>query len=138
MAVASKEYPSSLFCNISWWRYKADSIFQRSPVLVTTLTWSEELAQAGKHRSKLQYLVLTFGSLITIMLVRLRMTASQALRHYFELGSKIFSKENKKWKGQDGAFKASTLQASVKAIVESSSNGSRMLPIGVDRMRAKG
>jgi hypothetical protein len=36
------------------------------------------------------------------------MTASEALRQYFKLAGKIFSKKNTKPKGKEGSFKAST------------------------------
>jgi hypothetical protein len=76
------------------------------------------------------------------MLVRLRMTASEALQQYFKLAGKIFSKKNTKPKGKEGAFKASTLEASVREIVvdhEKKHNGGvSMLPAGDNQMRAKG
>jgi len=73
------------------------------------------------------------------MLVRLGMAASEALVQYFKLAGKIFSKGNQKRKGQDGAFKASTLEDSVKAIVMESSDGSRrMLPSGDVQISSKG
>ena len=72
------------------------------------------------------------------MLVRLGMTASEALVQYFKLAGKIFSKGNQKRKGQDGAFKASALEDSVKAIVMESSDGSRMLPSGDVQIGSKG
>ncbi|KFZ24198.1 hypothetical protein V502_01323, partial [Pseudogymnoascus sp. VKM F-4520 (FW-2644)] len=81
------------------------------------------------------------GGLITIMLVRLRMTASAALNQYFDLAGKIFSKRNTK-KGKEGAFKASTLEASIKKIVSDQekkhSNGGCMLPTSDNNIRAKG
>ena len=49
------------------------------------------------------------SSLITIMLVRLRMTASAALHQYFYLAGKIISKKNTK-RGKESVFKASTLE----------------------------
>jgi len=86
-------------------------------------------------------LLLTRPSLITIMLVRLRMTASAALNQYFDLAGKIFSKSNTK-KGKEGAFKASTLEASIKKIVSDQekkhNNGGCMLPIGDSNVRANG
>jgi hypothetical protein len=70
------------------------------------------------------------------------MTASEALRQYFELAGKIFSKRNTKGKGKEGAFKASTLESSVKKIVldqeKKHGNGGRMLAIGDSKIRAKG
>jgi hypothetical protein len=54
----------------------------------------------------------------------------------------IFSKKNTKWKRQEGAFKASTMEASVQAIVveqeKTLKNSSRMLPTGDGEIRAKG
>jgi hypothetical protein len=70
------------------------------------------------------------------------MTASEALNQYFELACKIFSKGNTKWKGQEGTFKALTLETSVKAIVSDQekkySSGIRILPTGDGKVRAKG
>lgn len=75
------------------------------------------------------------------MLVRLRMTASEALQQYFKLAGKIFSKKNMKPKGKEGAFKASTLEASVRETVvnyeKKYSSGASMLPTG-DTQTAKG
>ena len=70
------------------------------------------------------------------------MTASEALRQYFALIGKIFSKKNTKRKGKEGAFKASTLEASVRGIVvdyeRKHSGGASMLPLGDSEARAKG
>ncbi|RDW59053.1 hypothetical protein BP5796_11977 [Coleophoma crateriformis] len=82
------------------------------------------------------------GGLIAIMLVRLRMTASEALRQYFKLGRKIFSKKNTKRKGKEGAFKATTLETSIKEVVSYPGNnhddGECMLPTKASDIRAKG
>ena len=51
------------------------------------------------------------------MLGRLRMSTEDALVRYNDIAGRIFSKENKKWKTQDGTFKASTLEAQVKLLV---------------------
>jgi hypothetical protein len=76
------------------------------------------------------------------MLVRLRMTASEALRQYFALIGKIFSKKNMKAQGKVGTFKSSTLEACVREIVtdheKKHSSGTRMLPSVVNTTRAKG
>lgn len=75
------------------------------------------------------------------MLVRLRMTASAALSQYFDLAGNIFSKRNTK-KGKESAFKASTLEASIKKIVSDQekkhSNGGCILPTSDNNIRAKG
>lgn len=89
------------------------------------------------HRS-----ILTPFSLIAIMLVRLRMTASEALQQYFKLAGKIFSKKNKKATGKEGTFKASTLETSVREIVvdheKKHRGGTSMLLSGDNTTRAKG
>ena len=46
------------------------------------------------------------------------MSTEEALMQYSLIAGKIFSKENKKWKSQDGTFKASTLEKEVKRLVE--------------------
>jgi len=81
------------------------------------------------------------SSLITIMLVRLRMTASAALHQYFYLAGKIFSKKNTK-RGKESVFKASTLEKYIQKIVSDQeskhSDGTRMLPQSDSNIRAKG
>jgi hypothetical protein len=107
------------------------------------------LAQEGEYKeyiymqgTYLHIFTLAPCSLIAIMLIRLRMTASEALRQYFKLAGKIFSKKNTKGKGKEGAFKASTLEASVKEIVvnheKKHRGGASMLPSGDKEARAKG
>jgi predicted acylesterase/phospholipase RssA len=61
------------------------------------------------------------------MLGRLRIKTDEALDTYNTLAQAIFSKENKKWKGQDGMFKASTLEREVKKLVSKKERGERML-----------
>ena len=55
-------------------------------------------------------------SLIAILLGRLRLSASDAIKAYETLARKIFSE--KKAKGKDGTFKASKLEEAIKAVVE--------------------
>ncbi len=57
------------------------------------------------------------SSLIALMLGRLGMTTEEALKTYNALAGAIFSKDNRKWIGQDGAFKATTLANKVKELV---------------------
>jgi hypothetical protein len=70
------------------------------------------------------------------------MTASEALRQYFKLAGKIFSKKNTKPKGKEGSFKASTLEKYVQEIVvdheKKHGGGARILPSGDHEARAKG
>ena len=66
-------------------------------------------------------------SLIALMLGRLRMTTDEALRTYNALAHAIFSKDNKKWLGQDGAFKATTLENKVQEVVSKKGLGELML-----------
>jgi predicted acylesterase/phospholipase RssA len=61
------------------------------------------------------------------MLGRLRMRTDEAIETYNTLARAIFSKGNKKWKGQDGLLKASTLEDKVKKLVSSKEQGERML-----------
>jgi len=99
------------------------SLRYRDPV--TTLTSSEGLVREGK-RFFLSTIYFSFSkfstykcliSLIALMLGRLRMTTDEALRTYNSLAHAIFSKDNKKWKGKDGLFKATTLEKKVQEIV---------------------
>ena len=62
-------------------------------------------------------LVLTSARLVALMLGRLRMDTREALEQYNTVAGNIFSKKNKKWKTQDGTFKASTLEAEMKRVV---------------------
>ena len=61
------------------------------------------------------------------MLGRLRMKTDEAIQTYNTLARAIFSKENKKWKGRDGLFKATTLEEEVKKLVSKKMQGERML-----------
>ena len=51
------------------------------------------------------------------MLGRLRMNTKEALAQYNTVAGRIFSKENKKWRTQDGTFKATTLEIEMKRVV---------------------
>jgi len=51
------------------------------------------------------------------MLGRLRMSTEEALVEYNRLGGRIFSKENRKWKTQEGRYKASTVATEFKRLV---------------------
>jgi predicted acylesterase/phospholipase RssA len=61
------------------------------------------------------------------MLGRLQMTTGEALRAYNSLARVIFSRDNKKWLGQDGAFKATTLEKKVQEMVSERGLGELML-----------
>jgi predicted acylesterase/phospholipase RssA len=61
------------------------------------------------------------------MLGRLRMTTDEALRSYNSLARAIFSKDNKKRSGQDGGFKATTLENKVQEVVSKKDLGELML-----------
>ena len=61
------------------------------------------------------------------MVGRLRMNTKEALEQYNAIAGKIFSKKNRKLKIQDGAFKASTLEAEMKRVVAARSNGNDSL-----------
>jgi hypothetical protein len=45
------------------------------------------------------------------------MDTREAMEQYNTVAGNIFSKKNKKWKTQDGTFKASTLEAEMKRVV---------------------
>ncbi|MCJ1400361.1 hypothetical protein MMC11_003566 [Xylographa trunciseda] len=81
------------------------------------------------------------GGLIAIMLGRLRMSTKEALAQYKLIASNIFSKENKKWKTQDGYFKASTLVRDMRSMVESrteqSDRSMKMLELAQHNSRGK-
>jgi len=69
------------------------------------------------------------------------MNTKEALEQYNTIAGKIFSKKNTKRKYQDGAFKASTLEAEMRRVVAAHSNGNdglRMLdeevPTGTGRV----
>lgn len=55
------------------------------------------------------------------------MTTDEALRTYNSLARAIFSKDNKKWVGQDGLFKATTLENKVQEVVKKKGRGEFML-----------
>ena len=55
------------------------------------------------------------------------MTTDEALRTYNILARAIFSKDNKKWPGQDGLFKATTLENKVQEVVKKKGRGEFML-----------
>jgi predicted acylesterase/phospholipase RssA len=61
------------------------------------------------------------------MLGRLQMTTDEALRTYNSLARAIFSKDNKKRLGQDGTFKATTLENKVQEVVSKKGLGELML-----------
>jgi hypothetical protein len=50
------------------------------------------------------------------MLGRLRLTVDQAIAKYGDFGKRVFS--DKKWKVQDGTFKATNLENVIKQIVK--------------------
>ncbi|KAF2477529.1 FabD/lysophospholipase-like protein [Lindgomyces ingoldianus] len=77
------------------------------------------------------------GGLIALMLGRLRMTTDEALRTYNSLARAIFSKDNKERLGQDGAFKATTLQNKVQEVVSKKGLGELMLDPSNDLRRGK-
>lgn len=52
------------------------------------------------------------------MLGRLRLSVDDAITHYSQFAKYVFSE--KKWKGQDGTFKATKLEEAIKKIVASS------------------
>lgn len=45
------------------------------------------------------------------------MNTKEALAQYNTVAGRIFSKENKKWRTQDGTFKATTLEIEMKRVV---------------------
>ncbi|KAF2452912.1 acyl transferase/acyl hydrolase/lysophospholipase [Lineolata rhizophorae] len=67
------------------------------------------------------------GGLIALLLGRFQMDTQEALRVYNDLAGAIFSKGNQKWKFQDGAFKATTVEAKVKELVASRDTGEFMM-----------
>lgn len=54
--------------------------------------------------------------LIALMLGRLRLTIDDAIEQYGQFARYVFS--DKKWKGQDGTFKATKLEEIIKKIVK--------------------
>jgi predicted acylesterase/phospholipase RssA len=75
--------------------------------------------------------------LIALMLGRLRMTTDEAMQAYNSLTRAVFSKENKKWKVQDGLFKATTLKEEVKKLVSEQKLGERMLDASTSTTKGK-
>ena len=68
---------------------------------------------------------LTFdGSLIALMLGRLRMSTTEALEKYNTIAGHIFSAKNRKRMTQEGKFKATTLEQEMKKIVAAKIQGS--------------
>ena len=65
------------------------------------------------------------------------MKTNEALEIYNTLAQAIFSKQNKKWKGQDGIFKASTLEKEVKKLVSKKEQGERMLDPSTSTSKGK-
>lgn len=65
------------------------------------------------------------------------MTTDEALRTYNSLSEVVFSGKNKKRKGQDGAFKATTLQQKVQEIVIGRGLGEFMLDPSNDSRKGK-
>ncbi|THU83058.1 FabD/lysophospholipase-like protein [Dendrothele bispora CBS 962.96] len=59
------------------------------------------------------------GGLIAIMLGRLEMNTEEALAQYKALAGHIFDKINRKSKGHDGTFKATTLEGEMKKLLQS-------------------
>jgi len=55
------------------------------------------------------------------------MNTKEALEQYNTIAGKIFSKKNKKYKFQDGTFKASTLEVEMKRVVATHSKGNDSL-----------
>ena len=74
------------------------------------------------------------GSLIALMLGRLRMSTTEALEKYNTIAGHIFSAKNVKRMTQEGKFKATTLEREMKQIVAAKIQGSngeaRMLDEG--------
>jgi len=84
----------------------------------------------------------TVFSLIAIMLGRLRMSTEDALKYYNEISSHVFSRGNRKWRMQDGAFKATTLKEKMVEVVAGCgiagyTGKERMLDSGVEREMGK-
>ena len=67
------------------------------------------------------------------MLGRLQMTTVQALTKYKDIAGKIFGEDNKKWRFQDGMYKASTLETEIRRIVEEQDKGKQMFDKNLPR-----
>ena len=66
-------------------------------------------------------------SLIALMLGRLRMTTSDALRTYNQIAGSVFCKANRKHSFKDGAFKATTLEKQIQNLVAEKDLGEYIL-----------
>jgi predicted acylesterase/phospholipase RssA len=55
------------------------------------------------------------------------MTTDEALRAYNSLAGVVFSRDNRKWRHQEGAFKATTLEKKVQELVAEKNLGEHML-----------
>jgi hypothetical protein len=51
------------------------------------------------------------------MLGKLKMTTKEALTYYIRIMERVFSPSNKKRTFQDGAFKVTTLETEIKAMI---------------------
>ena len=65
------------------------------------------------------------------------MTADDALQIYHSMAQAIFSKDNKKFKGQDGLFKATTLKEKVQEVVSKEKLGELMFDSSRHPRKAK-
>ena len=74
----------------------------------------------GAHQLDLHF----GGSLIALMLGRLRMSTTEALEKYNTIAGHIFSAKNMKRMTQEGKFKATTLEQEMKKIVAAKIQGS--------------
>ena len=54
------------------------------------------------------------------------MTTEEAMEAYATIAGAIFSSENKKWRVQDGTFKATTLENHIKRVISQQLHGKRM------------
>jgi hypothetical protein len=95
--------------------------------LATTFTSLEGQVREGNSPTEIMLQLLTAFRLIALMLGRLGMNTKEALEQYNTIAGRIFSAENQKWKFQDGAFKASTLEAEMKRVVAARSGGDKDL-----------
>ena len=83
------------------------------------------------------------GSLIALMLGRLKMTTTEALRQYNEIAEAVFGRKNRKFSFKtpipfkDGAFKATTLEEHFQKLVITRRLGEYMLPETNEEGQAK-
>ncbi|THU98322.1 FabD/lysophospholipase-like protein [Dendrothele bispora CBS 962.96] len=70
------------------------------------------------------------GGLIAIMLGRLEMSTEAALAQYKALAGHIFGNKNRKCKGHNGTFKATTLEGEMKKLLQSYRGDSEALMCG--------